>query len=86
MIQESKGEAMEYKRLGDTFSFADLAVRKSQEHNRSLKMMERINKVDNWRNVEALLFCLRGYNISFFQEFNFSTVEDGLKQTRFLEY
>jgi transposase, IS5 family len=50
-----KGEAMGYKRLGDTFSFADLAVRKSLEHNRSLKMMKRINKAVNWKNIEALL-------------------------------
>jgi len=28
---------------------------KSLEHNRSVKMMERINKVVNWRNAEALL-------------------------------
>jgi len=46
---------MGYKRLGDTFSFADLAVRKSLEHNRSLKMMKRINKAVNWKNIEALL-------------------------------
>jgi IS5 family transposase len=46
---------MGYKRLGDTFSFADLAVRKSLEHNRSLKMMNKIEKVVNWNNIEALL-------------------------------
>ena len=46
---------MGYKRLGDAFSFADLAVRRSLEHNRSLKMMKRIDKVVNWRNIEALL-------------------------------
>ena len=34
---------------------ADLAVRKSLEHNRSLKMMQRINKAVNWKNIEALL-------------------------------
>ena len=34
---------------------ADLAVSKSLEHNRSLKMMEKINKVVKWRNIEALL-------------------------------
>ena len=36
-------------------SFADLAVSKSLENNRSLKMMEKINKVVKWRNIEALL-------------------------------
>jgi IS5 family transposase len=49
------GEEMGYKKLGKEMSFADLAVSKSLEHNRSLKMMDRINKVVNWRNIEALL-------------------------------
>ena len=46
---------MGYKELGNKISFADLAVSKSLEHNRSLKMMNRINQVVKWRNVEALL-------------------------------
>ena len=52
---ESKGEAMGYKKLGDMFSFADLAVRKPLEQNRSLKMMKSIDKAVNWKNMEALL-------------------------------
>lgn len=46
---------MGYKKLGKEMSFADLAVSKSLEHNRSVKMMDRIDKVVNWKNVEALL-------------------------------
>jgi IS5 family transposase len=46
---------MGYKELGKEISFADLAVSKSLEHNRSLKMMNRINQVVKWKNVEALL-------------------------------
>ena len=46
---------MGYKKLGEAMSFADLAVRKSLEHNRSVKMMERINKVVRWKNIEAIL-------------------------------
>ena len=46
---------MGYKQIGKNLSFADLAVERSLEHNRSLKMMERINKVVKWRNIEALL-------------------------------
>ena len=46
---------MGYKQIGKNLSFADLAVSKSLEHNRSLKMMEKINKVVKWRNIEALL-------------------------------
>jgi len=46
---------MGYKKIGEEISFADLAVSKSLEHNRSVKLMERINKVISWRNVEAML-------------------------------
>jgi len=47
--------AMGYKQLDKNLSFADLAVSKFLKHNRSLKMMEKINKVVKWRNIEALL-------------------------------
>jgi len=46
---------MGYKRIGEEPSFADFAVSKSLEHNRSVKLMDRINGVVRWRNVEALL-------------------------------
>jgi len=46
---------MGYKKWGKEISFADLAVSKSLEHNRSLKMMKSIDKVVKWRDVEALL-------------------------------
>jgi IS5 family transposase len=46
---------MGYKNLGKELSFADLAVAKSMEKNRSVKMMEKINKVVKWKNIEALL-------------------------------
>jgi len=46
---------MGYKRIGKMISFADIAVKRSLEHNRSVKMMERINKAVAWENIEALL-------------------------------
>ena len=46
---------MGYKKIGENLSFADVAVSKSLEHNRSLKMMEKINKVVKWKNIEAQL-------------------------------
>lgn len=46
---------MGYKKIGKELSFADLAVSKSLTHNRSVKMMERINKAVKWNNIEALL-------------------------------
>jgi hypothetical protein len=39
-----KGEGMGYKKWGKEISFADLAVSKSLEHNRSLQMMKSIDK------------------------------------------
>jgi IS5 family transposase len=36
-------------------SFADIAVKKSLENNRSVTMMERINTAVTWENIEALL-------------------------------
>ena len=51
---------MGYKKLGKNMSFADLAVTASLENNRSVKMMENINKMVNWQNIEALL--LEYYN------------------------
>ena len=44
---------MGYKQIGENLSFADLAVAKSLEH--SLKMMEKINGVVEWDNIEAVL-------------------------------
>lgn len=46
---------MGYKKLGKNMSFADLAVNNTIEYNRSVKMMEKINKAVNWNNIEALL-------------------------------
>ena len=46
---------MGYKRIGETMSFADIALSKSMENNRAIKMLERINKSIKWRNIEALL-------------------------------
>ena len=39
----------------EDLSFADLAVAKSLEHNRSLKMMEKIKDAVEWDNIEAVL-------------------------------
>lgn len=46
---------MGYKKLGDKISFADLAVEGTLKHNRSVKLMERINAVVKWNDIEALL-------------------------------
>jgi IS5 family transposase len=46
---------MGYKKLDRGMSFADLAVSKSVEHNRSVKMMSKIDSVIHWRDIEALL-------------------------------
>jgi len=46
---------MGYKRIGKVISFADLAVSKSLKYNRSLTMMNKINKLISWKNIEPLL-------------------------------
>ena len=46
---------MGYKELGKKISFADIAVSRLPENNRGVQMMERINKVVTWKNIEALL-------------------------------
>ena len=46
---------MGYKKIGEEISFADLAMSKCIENNRSVQLMDRINKVIKWRNIEALL-------------------------------
>ena len=46
---------MGYKKLGKKMSFADLAISRSTENNRSVKMMEKINNLIDWHNIEALL-------------------------------
>ncbi len=52
---------MGYKQIGENLSFADLAVSKTLDQNRSLKMMEKINGSIDWENVEALL--LKHYRV-----------------------
>jgi hypothetical protein len=49
------GDPMGYKQIGANLSFADLAISKFLEHNRSIKMMEKINAVVPWDNIEAVL-------------------------------
>jgi len=46
---------MGYKQIGKVISFADLAVSTSLKHNRSLTMMNKINALISWKNIEALL-------------------------------
>ena len=43
-----------YKELGKKISFADLAVSKSLKNNCSLTMMNKINTLISWKNIEAL--------------------------------
>ena len=46
---------MGFKKMNNEFSFADLALESSLKHNRSLKTMEKLNKVINWSRVEDIL-------------------------------
>jgi IS5 family transposase len=46
---------MGYKQLDNNFSFTDLSLFNSMEHNRSIKRMEKINAIINWPRIESLL-------------------------------
>jgi len=46
---------MSYKQMDNNFSFTDLSLADSMEHNRSVSRMEKINAILNWSSVESLL-------------------------------
>ncbi len=46
---------MGYKKMDQSLGFADLALKSSLKHNRSLKTMEKLNKVINWSRIESIL-------------------------------
>ncbi len=39
---------MGYKKMDRNMTFAEIELMTSMEHNRSLKMMEKINKIIDW--------------------------------------
>ena len=47
---------MGYKKMNTTLTFADLALESSLEHNRSLKLMQKLDSAINWSRVERILF------------------------------
>jgi hypothetical protein len=52
---------MSYKQMDNNFSFTDLSLADSMEHNRSISRMEKINAIINWSSVESLL--LKHYTV-----------------------
>ncbi len=46
---------MAFKKMEQNLDFADLALKTSLEHNRSLKLMENLNESINWSRVEEIL-------------------------------
>ena len=46
---------MGYKKAEPNMTFAELSLMSSREHNRSLKLMEKINDIIDWSKVETLL-------------------------------
>ena len=52
---------MGYKQMDRNMTFAEIDLMTSMEHNRSLKMMEKINQVIDWSKVEAVL--LKHYTV-----------------------
>jgi transposase, IS5 family len=53
---------MSYKQMDNNFSFTDLALFDSMEHNRSIARMDKINTIIiNWSRIESLL--LKHYSV-----------------------
>jgi IS5 family transposase len=52
---------MGYKRMDPNYSFADVTLRRSMEHNRSLERMEKINAVIDRSRIEEVL--LKHYSV-----------------------
>ena len=46
---------MGYKQMDRNMTFAEVDLMTSMEHNRSLKMMEKINQIIDWSEIEAVL-------------------------------
>ena len=52
---------MGYKQMENNFTFTDLSLFNSMEHNRSIKRMEKIDAIINWSRIECLL--LKHYTV-----------------------
>jgi len=48
-------DIMGYKKIDQNLGFADFALASSLKHNRSLKVMEQIDKAIDWSRIEAIL-------------------------------
>lgn len=48
-------EFMAFKKMEQNLGFADLALKNSLKHNRSLKTMEKLDKAINWKRIEDIL-------------------------------
>ena len=46
---------MGFKKMDDKLGIADLALASSLEHNRSLKLMEKLNKSIDWLKIDTIL-------------------------------
>src|SRR4030042_4358090 len=48
-------KAMGFKKMNESFTFSDLAMTDSLEHNRSLRNMEKLEKSINWSRIDSIL-------------------------------
>ena len=46
---------MGFKKLYESFTFADLAMKETLAHNRSLKTVEKVDKTIHWSSIESIL-------------------------------
>ncbi|MFH2064832.1 MAG: hypothetical protein ABIK15_06520 [Pseudomonadota bacterium] len=45
---------MAFKKMEQNLGFADLALKNSLKHNRSLKTMKKLDKTINWKRIEDI--------------------------------
>jgi hypothetical protein len=49
---------MGYKQMDNNFSFADLSLSRSMEHNRAINRMGKIDAIINWSPIESRMHPL----------------------------
>jgi hypothetical protein len=55
------GGRMGFKKMESNFTFTDISLFSSMEHNRAIARMEQINAIVKWSRIENLL--MRGYPV-----------------------
>ena len=61
---------MSFKKMNTNFSFADIALFNSLNHNRAIERMQQINAAVDWTNIDRIL--IRNYPVGKSHETGFN--------------